>query len=303
MTSVAVTLAGETLASPLVAASGTVGSVTDFVGSVDFSLYGAAVTKSVAPEPWRGRSAPRIAPLREGMLNSIGIQNPGIDVWLDEVAPALDEVPTRVWASIVAHDPDGFGAVAATMTRSSIAAIEVNLSCPNLDGVPFALDPAPAARVVASVRAATAKPIGAKLSADARSVTEVASAVMAAGADWVVMGNTIMGAAIDVHSRRPLTSGLISGYSGAPIRPVMMRCVLELKRDLPDVPVVACGGVSHADHVVEYILAGADAVGVGSAHFAQPRVARRIIAGVRKYMKRNRIDDLAQLRGAYLPWE
>ncbi len=303
MTSVSVTLAGETLATPLVAASGTVGSVIDFLSSVDFSLYGAAVTKSVAPEPWIGRSAPRIAPMRDGMLNGIGIQNPGIDVWLDAVAPGLEDVPTRVWASIVAHEPDGFGTVTAKLDRPSVAAIEVNLSCPNLDGVPFALDAAHAARVVGSVRSATSKPIGAKLSADARSVTDVAAAVMGAGADWVVMGNTIMGAAIDIHSRRPLTSGLISGYSGAPIRPVMMRCVLELKRDLPDVPVVACGGVSRAEHVVEYILAGADAVGVGSAHFARPRVARRILGGLVRYMRRNRIEDLAELRGAFVPWD
>lgn len=290
------------LTTPLVAAAGTVGSVVEFAQVIDFSLYGAAVAKSVAPEPWRGRIPPRIAPTDGGMLNGIGIQNPGIDAWDAEIAPRLATLPRPVWGSIVAHDVDGFADVAAKMAATGVAAIEINLSCPNLDGQPFALDPELSARVVASVRAVTDLPLGAKLSPDAMPLTPVASAAMTAGADWLVVANTVMGAAIDPETRRPVLSGLIGGYSGAAVRPITMRCVLNIARDLPDAPILACGGVSDARHVVEYILAGADAVAIGTAHFADPRVARRITKDLVKYMERHSLDVLSDLKGAYEPW-
>lgn len=302
MPSLQVDLAGRTLATPLVAASGTVGSVVDFADSIDFSHYGAAVAKSVSPEPWDGRPPPRIAPVGTGMLNGIGIQNPGIEAWLEEIGGSLDRIPAPVWGSVVAHDVDGFGVVASSMDTAAVSAVEVNLSCPNLDGEPFALDPELSRAVVATVRAATTKPIGAKLSPDARPVAAVAEAVAEAGADWVVMGNTVMGASIDPHTRRPILSGLIGGYSGIPIRPIAVRCVLEIARDVPGLPIVGCGGVSHADHVVEYLLAGASAVGVGSAHFATPRVGERIVRDLRKYLRRHDVGHLSDLTGAYEAW-
>jgi dihydroorotate dehydrogenase (NAD+) catalytic subunit len=297
-----VTVGPFDLTSPLIAAAGTVGSVVEFAEVVDFSLYGAAVAKSVAPEPWRGRKPPRIAPTDGGMLNGIGIQNPGIDTWADQTAPLLAAMSTPVWGSIVAHDVDGFAEVASKMGAAGVAAIEINLSCPNLDGRPFALDANLTARVVASVRAATDLPLGAKLSPDAMPITPVADAAMSAGADWLVVANTVMGAAIDPETRRPLLSGLIGGYSGAAVRPITMRCVLTIAGDLPDAPIVACGGVSDASHVIEYILAGASAVAIGTAHFAEPRVAARITKDLEKYMTRHSIAALAELKGAYEPW-
>jgi dihydroorotate dehydrogenase (NAD+) catalytic subunit len=147
------------LLTPLIAASGTVGSVADFTDVVDFSLYGAATAKSVAPEPWSGRPPPRIAPTEFGMLNGIGIQNVGIRSWLQTYGPSIPSVPTHVWGSIVAHDIDGFAAVASAMDASGVKAIEINLSCPNLDGFPYALDPALSGNVVRSVRSATSLPI------------------------------------------------------------------------------------------------------------------------------------------------
>jgi len=290
------------LATPLVAAAGTVGSVVEFSHVIDFSLYGAAVAKSVAPEPWKGRMPPRIAPTDGGMLNGIGIQNPGIDVWGTEIAPQFEGIRTPVWGSIVAHDVDGFAEVAEKMAATGVRAIEINLSCPNLDGQPFALDPDLSALVVASVRAVTDLPLGAKLSPDAMPITPVADAAMTSGADWLVVANTVMGAAIDPETRRPLLSGLIGGYSGAAVRPITMRCVLNIARDLPEAPILACGGISDARHVIEYILAGADAVAIGTAHFAEPRVAARITKDLNKYMARHSISTLAELKGAYEPW-
>ncbi len=236
------------------------------------------------------------------MLNGIGIQNPGIDAWIAEVADGIGTLDVPVWGSVVAHDPDGFATVAAAMSTAGVEAIEINLSCPNLDGEPFALDAGVSAQVVASVRAATSLPIGAKLSADAMPVTAVADAVMAAGADWLIIANTVMGTGFDVETRRPLLSGLIGGYSGAAIRPITLRCVLEVARDVPDAPIIGCGGISRAEHVVEYLLAGADAAAIGTAHFAAPRIAGTILAGLERYLSRHGIPDVASLKGAYEPW-
>ena len=276
--------------------------MVEFAQVTDFSLYGAAVAKSVAPEPWRGRPPPRIAPTDTGMLNGIGSQNPGIDAWRIQMAPQFGAIPTAVWGSIVAHDVEGFAEVAAKMAGTGVEAIEINLSCPNLEGQPFALDTGLTAQVVAAVRAATGLPLGAKLSPDATPISPVANAAMSAGADWLVVANTVMGASIDPETRRPLLSGLIGGYSGSAIRPIAMRCVLEIARDLPDAPVAACGGVSKAGHVIEYILAGADAVAIGTAHFAQPRVASRITKDLTRYMAKHSISTLTELKGAFEPW-
>ncbi|MDK1018801.1 MAG: dihydroorotate dehydrogenase [Actinomycetota bacterium] len=290
------------LSSPLIAAAGTVGSIVEFADVIDFSLYGAATTKSVAPEPWPGREPPRIAPGEMGMLNSIGIQNTGIDVWAESMATELAGIPTKVWGSVVAHDIEGFGEVARRMADVGVSAIEVNLSCPNLDGTPFALDPLLSRDVVRCVRDAVSLPIGAKLSSDAEPITAVASAVQGAGADWVVVANTVMAARIDPVTRRPVLSGLIGGYSGAPIRPITLRSVLQVARDLPDLPIVGCGGVSQAGHVVEYLLAGAAAVAIGSAHFKTPRVARKITRDLERYIRRHELSGVAELIGAYEPW-
>ena len=302
MLPLAVTVGPFELTSPLIAAAGTVGSVVEFTRVIDFSLYGAAVAKSVAPEPWSGRIPPRIAPTDAGMLNGIGIQNPGIDVWAGTVGPQLRAIDTSVWGSIVAHDIDGFAEVATKMATTGVGAIEINLSCPNLEGKPFALDAGHTAQVVASVRAATDLPLGAKLSPDAMPITPVAHAAMGAGADWLVVANTVTGASIDPETRRPSLSGLIGGYSGSAIRPITMRSVLTIARDLPDAPIIACGGVSDARHVVEYMLAGADAVAIGTAHFAEPRVAGKITKNLRKYMARHSVAKLSDLKGAYEPW-
>ena len=302
MADMSVRLGNVVLQSPLIAAAGTVGSIVEFARTIDFSLYGAATAKSVSPEPWSGRNPPRIAPTDAGMLNGIGIQNPGIDAWSENVAPHLAAVPTLVWGSVVAHDVGGFAEVAAKMATSGVDAIEINLSCPNLDGRSFALDARLTSEVVAAVREVTSLSLGAKLSPNAMPVTSVADAAMSAGADWLVVANTVMGAAIDPETRKPLLSGLSGGYSGSAVRPITLRCVLEIARDLPDVPIIGCGGVSRAAHVVEYVLAGADAVAIGTAHFANPRVAGKVTKDLNRYMAKHSVSSITELKGAYEPW-
>ncbi|MDJ0954686.1 MAG: dihydroorotate dehydrogenase [Acidimicrobiia bacterium] len=291
------------LGSPLIAACGTVGSVVDFAGVADLSVYGAAVAKSVSGTPWPGRPAPRLAPAGAGMLNGIGIQNPGAEEWARTIGPQLGLIDTDVWGSAVGRDAAEFGHVAGTLTGTGVAAIEVNLSCPNLEsGRMFALDPADAAAVVAAVRKATKLPIGAKLTPNSEDIVAAADAVATAGADWVVLGNTVWGAGFDVETRRPLLSGVVGGYSGSPIKPIALRCVWEVSQALPDLPIVGTGGVSSGDDVVEFLLAGAAAVGVGTVHFATPRAGARIAKQLRKYMRRHGVTAVQELIGAVEPW-
>ncbi|MGB9359143.1 MAG: dihydroorotate dehydrogenase [Acidimicrobiia bacterium] len=297
------TVGPATLRSPIVAASGTVGSVVDFTGIAGFRSYGAAVAKSVSPDPWPGRTPPRLTAAGAGMLNGIGIQNPGIDAWVDEIGPRIGEAGVPIWGSAVGHDASGFAEVARGLQGAGVAAIEVNLSCPNLeDGHLFALDPERSAEVVRLVRDATDLPIGAKLSPNAVDIAEIAASVSEAGADWVVLTNTVWGAGIDVETRRPTLSGVVGGYSGSPVKPIAVRCVWEVSQAHPEVPIVGCGGVRSGADVVEFLLAGASAVAVGTAHFAEPRVGTRIIKELEKYMVTHDVASVRELIGAVEPW-
>ena len=303
MRPLATTLGPIVLRSPLIAASGTVGSVVEFNETVDFSVYGAAVAKSVSPDEWPGRPSPRLAPAGTGMLNAIGIQNPGIGRWEEEIGPRLRGLDVPVWGSAVGQDPEDFAAVAEGLESTGVASIEVNLSCPNIeDGSLIALDADLSARVVEAVRRVTSLPIGAKLSPNSERITDVAAAVAGAGADWVVLTNTVWGAGIDIETRRPKLSAPIGGYSGPPLKPIALRCVWEVHRELASVPIIGCGGVATGADVVEFLLAGASAVAIGSTHFAEPRAGRRITRELKKYMDRHGVDGISDLVGATRPW-
>jgi dihydroorotate dehydrogenase (NAD+) catalytic subunit len=237
------------------------------------------------------------------MLNAIGIQNPGIEEWVTTIGPRLGEAGVPVWGSAVGHTAQDFATVARGLEDGGVAAVEVNLSCPNIaDGSLFALDPEGSAEVVAAVRNEVGLPIGAKLSPNAERIVAVTDAVVEAGADWVVLTNTAWGAAIDVESRRPVLSSVVGGYSGPPLKPIAMRCVWEVSQALPEVPIVGCGGVSRAADVVEYLLAGASAVALGSVHFAEPRAARRIRRELTKLLDSMGVEGVEALVGGAEPW-
>ena len=291
-----------TLRSPVVAAAGTVGSVVDFAGTIDFSVYGAAVAKSVAPEPWPGNPAPRIAGAGEGLLNAVGIQNPGIDAWVEDIGAMLVSLPVEVWGSAVAQDASGYGLVADRLASAGVAAVELNLSCPNLEGEPFAFDPAATAQAVAAARAATTLPIGAKLAPVADRIVDVAAAARDAGADWVVLTNTAPGFGIDTNTRRPRLARGGGGLSGPPLKPLALRCVWEVARAHPEIPVLGCGGVSTGADVVEYLLAGASAVAVGTIHFSEPRAAKRIVREVERHLRGEGRESVRELIGAVEAW-
>ena len=283
------------LRSPLIAASGTVGSVTELAGVADLSVYGAAVAKSVSAEPWSGRPAPRLAPAGAGMLNGIGIQNPGIEAWRTEVGPRLEGLEVPVWGSAVGHSPDEFALVAKGLETSGVAAIEINLSCPNLDGDMFSLDPSASEEVVASVRRAVGLPLGAKLSPNLIDAVPVAQACATAGADFLTLTNTIWGAGVDIKTRRPQLSGVIGGYSGPPLKPIALRFVIEVRQALPQMPIVGCGGVLTGKDIAEYLIAGAQAVAAGTIHLAEPRAGKRLIDELIDWMRKHRVSSVGSL--------
>jgi dihydroorotate dehydrogenase (NAD+) catalytic subunit len=209
--------------------------------------------------------------------------------------PALDTVDVPVWGSVVGKSVAAFVTVARAMETAGVRVLEVNLSCPNLEGHLFALDPAASTEVITAIREAVTVPIGAKLSPNAADIVAVAGACRDAGADWVVLTNTVWGAAIDIERRKPVLSGIVGGYSGIPLKPIALRCVLEVHRAMPDLPILGLGGVVSGADVIEYTLAGASAVGIGTVHFAEPRAAGRILRETRRLLGRmgeSRLSDL-----------
>lgn len=298
-----VVLGPVTLRSPLIGASGTVGSAVDFVSVARPEYYGALVAKSVAPDPWSGNAPPRVAPAGAGMLNSIGIQNPGIDAWAGEYGGRLGGIGVPVWGSAVGHTPGEFARVARGLERAGVEVVEINLSCPNLDGHGLvALDPAASARVVEEVRGSVSVPVSAKLSPNASDIVAVATSVREAGADWVVLTNTVWGAAVDIESRRPRLSTMTGGYSGPPMKPIALRCVAEVAAAVPGLPVVGCGGVTGGADVVEFLMAGASAVAIGTVHFSEPRAARRIDRELARWCRSHGVARISELTGAMERW-
>ena len=303
MTDTSVRLGPVSLRSPLVAASGTVGSVVDFAGVGALDAYGAAVAKSVSGTPWPGNTPPRLANAGGGMLNAIGIQNRGAAAWVEEVGPSLADLPVPVWGSVVGKTVDEFVEVATILAETNIEAIEINLSCPNLaEESIWALDPDATATVVRAVRSAVDKPIGAKLSPNAQDIVAIARAALQGGSDWLVLTNTIAGAAIDIETRRPRLAPISGGYSGPPLKPIALRCVLEVRSAFPSAPIIGCGGVRSGTDAVEYLLAGASAVAIGTAHFERPRVGRTILRQLRAYCRRNGVDRVSDLTGTMRSW-
>ncbi len=297
------TLGPLVLRSPLVAASGTVGSVVDFVEVGALEAYGAAVAKSVSVEPWEGLAAPRLAPVGAGMLNGIGIQNPGIESWVQRYGPHLAELPVPVWGSAVGRSAEEYRRVARGLAGAGVAAVEVNLSCPNLEnGAMFALDPGATAAAVAAIAQEVEIPVGAKLSPNAADIVAVAAAAVEAGADWLVLTNTVWGAGVDVDAGRPLLSGGVGGYSGPPLKPIALRCVMEVRAALPEVPIVGCGGVCSGRDAAEYLMAGATAVGLGTVHFAEPRAGRRILRELEALCRRKNLNAVRDLVGTVRSW-
>ncbi len=297
-----VNLAGLELANPVLTASGTFASGREYADFIDLKRLGAIVTKGVSLEAWEGNAAPRIAETSSGMLNSIGLQNPGVEefcaqdlVWLAEHAPG---VPVIV--NVSGHTVAEYAAVIERLDREShVDAYEVNISCPNVDagGMAFGTDCAAASEVTAVCREVTNRPLIVKLSPNVTDVVEVARSVEAAGADGVSLINTLLGMAIDAKTFRPRLARVLGGLSGPAIKPVALRMVWQVAGAV-SIPVVGMGGIMTAEDAAEFMLAGATAVAVGTANFVDPTSTVRIVDGLAELCHALAIRSVKDLTGA-----
>lgn len=297
------------LPNPIMTASGTAGQGAELAAYVDLARLGAVVVKSLSVEPWPGNPAPRVHPVSAGMLNSVGLHNPGIAAWIDHELPGLAAAGAgRVVASIWGFTADDYGRVAKAVAAArdagraaSLVAVEANVSCPNVEDRRQMFAHSPAA-TAAAVRAATDAlggrlPLWAKLSPNVTDITEIAAAALAAGAEGLTLVNTLMGLALDPDSGRPRLGGGGGGLSGPALHPVAVRAVFDCRAAFPAAAIVGVGGVSSGEDAAELLAAGADAVQVGTATFADPRAPAHILAELERWCRQHDVTSLAQLRG------
>lgn len=288
------------LKNPVVTASGTFASGREFADFVDLERLGAVVTKGVSAEPWPGNDSPRIAETASGMLNSIGLQNPGAAAFIERDLAWLRELDVPVIVNVSGHSVGEYAHVIERLEEAGGAdAYEVNISCPNVDagGMAFGTACAPAAEVTRLCRAATSRPLIVKLSPNVTDIAEIASAVEAEGADALALINTLLGVAIDADTRRPKLARIVGGLSGPAIKPVALRMVWQVAKKV-GIPIVGMGGIMTGEDAVEFMLAGATAVGVGTANFVDPTSTIRVIDGISEYCVKHGIGRAADLVGA-----
>lgn len=288
------------LPNPVMTASGTAGHGAELARSFDLSQLGAVVVKSLSAEPWAGNPAPRVHQTTGGMLNSVGLQNPGVEAWLEHELPELRATGARVVASIWGFSVEAYEKAAAMLVGAAgLVAVEVNVSCPNIEDRRrmFAHSATATAEALDAARAA-ALPRWAKLSPNVTDLTEIADAATAAGAEAVTLVNTVMGMAIDPATRRPRLGAGGGGLSGSAIRPVAVRAIYEVHAASPGTPIVGVGGVASGEDAVELLLAGASAVQVGTATFARPRASVLVLQDLTRWCRRHRVATVTELIGA-----
>lgn len=302
-------LAGIALPDPILTASGCFASGAEIDRFFDVADLAAVVVKSITREPRNGLPAPRMAETPSGMLNAIGLQNPGVDLWIERDLAWLRDRGARVIASIAGKTVADYRHVARALRAAdpdgaTIVGWEINLSCPNVEdrGLVFACSASDAAAVVAAVAEEAPVPTLAKLTSDVTDITAIAAAVVKAGATGVTLINTLLGMAIDPDTGRPELSNTYGGLSGPAIRPVAVRNVHQVRQALPDVPVLGCGGVRTVTDVVQFLRAGASAVSVGTATFVDPFVGPRLAHELRGWLAARDIGDVRSLIGATRPW-
>ena len=294
-----VTIAGVTLNNPVMTASGTFGSGMEYSDFVDLSRLGAVVTKGVANVPWPGNPTPRVAETYGGMLNAIGLQNPGIDVFVERDIPFLQKYDTKIIVNVCGKTVEDYLAVVERLEDQPVDMLEINVSCPNVKegAIAFGQKPDSLYDITSQVKKKAKQPVIMKLSPNVTDITEMARAAEAAGADALSMINTITGMKIDIHKRKFALANKTGGLSGPAIKPVAVRMVYQAARAVK-IPIIGMGGIASAEDAIEMILAGASAVSVGTANFHDPAVTTKIVDGIEKYLEENHIEDIRELVGA-----
>ena len=295
-----VDIAGLKLRNPVMTASGTFGYGQEFADYLDLEAIGAMITKGLSLKPKAGNPTPRIVETQGGMLNAIGLQNVGIDAFINDKLPFLRTVDTPVIVNLYGNSLEEYGELAERIDAiPEVAGIEVNISCPNVKqgGIVFGTDPAAAYEVVKLVRESTIKPLIVKLSPNVTDVVSMARACVDAGAEALSLINTLTGMAIDLSKRRPVLANITGGLSGPAIKPVALRMVWQVARAV-DVPLIGIGGIMTATDALEFMLAGATAVQVGTANFLNPAAAQEIASGMEQWLIDNNVSDIRELIGA-----
>ena len=294
-----VEIAGIKLRNPVMTASGTFGYGEEFAEYMDLESIGAMITKGLSLKPKAGNNTPRIVETPGGMLNAIGLQNVGIEAFIAKKLPFLRGVNTPVIVNLYGNSLEEYGELAARIDGiDEVAGIEVNISCPNVKqgGIVFGTDPAAARQVVELVRKSTSKPLIVKLSPNVTDIVVMAKACVDAGAEALSLINTLTGMAIDLNSRRPVLANITGGLSGPAIKPVALRMVWQVAKAVK-VPLIGIGGIMSATDALEFILAGATAVQVGTANFLAPGASQEIAAGMEQWLAENRVGSLRELVG------
>ena len=293
-----VELLGIKMNSPIITASGTFGFGEEFADFIDLSSLGAVTVKGTTLNQRVGNSGIRIHETSAGMLNSIGLENPGAKVFLDEILPRIKKYNMNVIVNISGATVDEYGELAEMLDVDGVAAIELNVSCPNVKegGIIFGTDPIMAAKVVEVAKKRTKKPVIIKLSPNVTDIKLMATAVENAGADAVSLINTLLGMAIDIRTKKPVLGNITGGLSGPCVKPVAIRMVYEV-RGAVKLPIIGMGGIASAEDAVEFFLAGADAIAVGTANFVNPKITEEIREGLLKYLDENNYSHISEIIG------
>ncbi len=295
-----VNIAGVTLKNPVMTGSGTFGSGMEYSEFVDLSRLGAVVTKGVANVPWPGNPTPRVAEVYGGMLNAIGLQNPGIDVFLERDIPFLKQYDTRIIVNVCGKTEEDYLEVVEKLGDDpAVALLEINVSCPNVKegAIAFGQKADALYRITQQIRKKARQPIIMKLSPNVTDITEMARAAEAAGADALSLINTLTGMKIDIHRRRFALANKTGGMSGPAIKPVAVRMVYQASHAVK-IPVIGMGGIATAEDAIEFILAGATAVSIGAMNFVDPYTTVKVIQGIEDYMSLYHVENIADLIGA-----
>lgn len=294
-----VNLAGVELKNPVMTASGTFGSGAEYSEFVDLNELGAVVTKGVANVPWPGNPTPRIAETYGGMLNAIGLQNPGIDVFCKRDIPFLKQFDTKIIVNVCGKSTEDYCEVVERLAEEPVDLLEINISCPNVKegGIAFGQNPKAVEAITKEVKKYAKQPVIMKLSPNVTDITEMARAAEAGGADILSLINTLTGMKIDINRRTFALANKTGGMSGPCVKPVAVRMVYQVAQTV-NVPIIGMGGISNAEDALEFILAGATAVSIGTANFANPYATVETVKGIEEYLKKNQIDDINTLIGA-----
>ncbi len=294
-----VTLAGVELQNPVMTASGTFGSGIEYSEFYDLGRLGAVVTKGVANVPWPGNPTPRIAETASGMLNAIGLQNPGIDTLLERDIPYLRKYQTKIIVNICGKTIEDYCEVVERLSTEPVDLLEINVSCPNVKegGIAFGQNPKALESITREVKKYARQPVIMKLSPNVTDITEMAKAAEAGGADVLSLINTITGMKIDIHRRTFAIANKTGGLSGPAIKPVAVRMVYQVAQSVR-LPIIGMGGICTSEDALEFILAGATAVSIGTANFTNPYAAKEVAEGIEAYMEQHQIADIKSLIGA-----